>query len=80
MHGGRYGGATGTLFVVAEPRLLLQNGRNDLFVPPQAATALHAAITSPKTVEWYESGHGLPRAALDSRVRWLSSKPGLTVP
>lgn len=137
--GGSYGGAMGTLFVAAEPRLaaaalfvadgglvshflgddgaptgplaslnadirarwmqamwpieplrftahitrtplLLQNGRNDQLVPPKAAEALHAAITSPKTVEWYESGHGLPRAALDSRVRWLSSKLGLTVP
>ncbi len=137
--GGSYGGAMGTLFVAAEPRLaaavlfvadgglvshflsedgtptgpltslgadvrtrwlqamwpieplrftahitrtpvLLQNGRNDQLVPPKAAEALHSAITSPKTVEWYESGHGLPRAALDSRVRWLSSKLGLTLP
>lgn len=137
--GGSYGGAMGTLFVAAEPRLaaavlfvadgglvshsmgadgaplgplvglseeararwlramlpiepvrfasyitrtplLLQNGRQDEFVPPEAASALHAAITSPKTVEWYESGHGLPRAALDSRVRWLSSKLGLATP
>ncbi len=137
--GGSYGGAMGTLFVAAEPRLaaavlfvadgglvshflsedgtptgpltslgadvrtrwlqamwpieplrftahitrtplLLQNGRTDQLVPPQAAEALHAAITSPKTVEWYESGHGLPRAALDSRVRWLSSKLGLATP
>jgi uncharacterized protein len=137
--GGSYGGAMGTLFVAAEPRLaaavlfvadgglvshsttpegaplgpladlpadartrwlnamlpiepvrfashitrtplLLQNGRQDQFVPPPAAAALHAAITSAKTVEWYDSGHGLPRAALDSRVRWLSSKLGLPTP
>lgn len=137
--GGSYGGAMGTLFVAAEPRLaaaalfvadgglvshflseggvptgtlaalspeartrwlqamwpieplrftshitrtplLLQNGRNDVLVPPKAASALHAAITSPKTVEWYEAGHGLPPAALDSRLRWLSSRLGLTLP
>jgi len=137
--GGSYGGAMGTLFVAAEPRLraavlfvadgglvahstapdggptgplaalpadartrwlnamlpiepvrfashitrtplLLQNGRQDPFVPPHAAIALHEAITSPKTVEWYDSGHGLPRSALDSRVRWLSAKLGLAAP
>jgi len=137
--GGSYGGAMGTLFVAAEPRLaaavlfvadgglvshsmgadgtplgplvglpeatrarwlkamlpiepvrfaskitrtplLLQNGRQDPFVPPHAASALHEAITSPKQVEWYDSGHGLPRTALDSRVRWLSSKLGLAAP
>src|ERR687889_38011 len=39
--------------------LLLQSGRQDNLVPPPDAERLHAAASDPKTVQWYDAGHGL---------------------
>ncbi|MBL0937732.1 MAG: dienelactone hydrolase family protein [Gemmatimonadaceae bacterium] len=57
--------------------VLLQNGRNDTMVSNEDAESLHKAITSPKAIEWYDSGHGLPRAAFNARVAWLTAQLGL---
>jgi dienelactone hydrolase len=43
--------------------LLLQSGRFDELVPVADAERLHEAATEPKTVVWYDSGHGLPEQA-----------------
>ena len=57
--------------------LLLQSGRLDDLVPVADAQALHAAAPEPRTIRWYEAGHGLdPQAAFD-RQDWLHQEIGL---
>jgi dienelactone hydrolase len=57
--------------------LLLQSGRLDNLVPVADAQALHAAAREPRTITWYEAGHGLdPQAAAD-RLAWLREEVGL---
>jgi uncharacterized protein len=57
--------------------LLLQSGRSDNLVPVADAQALHAAASPPRTILWYEAGHGLnPQAAFD-RLDWLHREIGL---
>jgi dienelactone hydrolase len=53
--------------------LLIQNGRRD---PIGQATirALHAAASSPKTVQWFPSGHVLPLRARTLRDDWLVAR------
>jgi dienelactone hydrolase len=57
--------------------LLLQNGRLDNLVPPADAQALHAAAPEPKTILWYDAGHGLNHKALLDRHDWLVEQIGL---
>jgi dienelactone hydrolase len=57
--------------------LLLQNGRLDDLVPAADAQALHAAAPEPKTILWYDAGHGLNQKALLDRHDWLLERIGL---
>ena len=57
--------------------LLLQSGRIDNLVPVADAEALHAAAPSPKTIRWYDAGHGLDQQAVSDRQDWLSAQIGL---
>jgi fermentation-respiration switch protein FrsA (DUF1100 family) len=57
--------------------LLLQNGRLDNLVPAADAQALHAAAPEPKTILWYDAGHGLDQKALLDRQGWLVEQIGL---
>ena len=57
--------------------LLVQSGRSDNLVPAADAQALHAAAPNPKTVLWYEAGHGLNQQAFFDRLDWLTEKIGL---
>ena len=57
--------------------LLLQNGRSDTFVRPRDAEALHAATPEPKTIQWYDAGHGLPPQARLDMHAWLVEQVGL---
>ena len=57
--------------------LLLQNGRFDSLVPMGDAQVLHAAAPDPKTILWYDAGHGLNQQALFDRHDWLRDKIGL---
>jgi len=57
--------------------LLLQNGRSDNLVPVADAEALHAAAPDPKTIRWYDAGHGLNQQAVFDRHDWLHEKIGL---
>ncbi len=57
--------------------LLLQNGRSDNLVPAADAEALHAAAPDPKTIRWYDAGHGLNQQATFDRLDWLHEKIGL---
>jgi dienelactone hydrolase len=57
--------------------LLLQNGRIDNLVPAADAEALHAATPDPKTIRWYDAGHGLNSQAQWDRHDWLQEEIGL---
>jgi dienelactone hydrolase len=57
--------------------LLLQSGRSDNLVPVADAQALHAAASQPKTILWYEAGHGLNQQAAFDRLDWLHREIGL---
>jgi dienelactone hydrolase len=57
--------------------LLLQNGRSDNLVPVADAQALQAAASQPKTILWYEAGHGLNQQAALDRLDWLHREIGL---
>jgi uncharacterized protein len=57
--------------------LLLQSGRTDNLVPPPDAQALHAAAPEPRTIIWYDAGHGLNQQALRDRHDWLHAQIGL---
>jgi len=57
--------------------LLLQNGRLDNLVPVADAEALHRAAPEPKTIRWYEAGHGLNQQASFDRLDWLHAEIGL---
>ena len=57
--------------------LLLQNGRLDDLVPVADAEDLHAAAPDPKTIRWYDAGHGLDQQALVDRHEFLNAQIGL---
>lgn len=62
----------------APAALLFQNGTADAAVPPADALRYQEAGSDPKTVRWYEAGHGLPAAAARDQARWLSQAIGIT--
>jgi uncharacterized protein len=51
--------------------VLLQSGRTDPLIPIADAEALHAAAPQPKTITWYDAGHGLNREAILEQLVWL---------
>ena len=57
--------------------LLLQNGQVDNLVPVADAQALHAAVPQPRTIRWYDAGHGLNQQAMFDRHDWLHGQIGL---
>ena len=57
--------------------LLVQSGRQDALVPPADAEALHGATPEPRTIQWYDAGHGLTQQALVERHDWLHEQIGL---
>ena len=57
--------------------LLLQSGRSDNLVPPADAQALHTAAPEPRTIRWYDAGHGLTQQAAWDRHDWLQAWIGL---
>ena len=61
----------------APTTLLLQSGRLDNLVPAADAEALHAATPEPRTIRWYDAGHGLDQQALFDRLDWLHERIGL---
>jgi uncharacterized protein len=61
----------------ANTPLLVQSGRSDTLVPAADAQALHTAVPNPKTVRWYEAGHGLNQQAFFDKLDWLTEHIGL---
>ena len=57
--------------------LLIQSGQTDNLVPAPDAQELHAATPDPKTIRWYEAGHGLNQQAFFDRLDWLHEQIGL---
>jgi uncharacterized protein len=57
--------------------LLLQSGRIDNLVPEADAQALHTAAPEPRTIRWYDAGHGLNQQASFDRQDWLHDTIGL---
>jgi dienelactone hydrolase len=60
--------------------LLLQSGRQDNLVPQGDAERLHAAVGEPKTIRWYNAGHGLTAEAARDRLLWLQQWLGMRAP
>ena len=57
--------------------LLIQSGRTDELVPAADAEELHSATPDPKTIRWYDAGHGLDQQAFFDRLDWLHAEIGL---
>ena len=60
--------------------LLLQSGRLDNLVPMADAQELHTAAPHPRTIRWYDAGHGLNQQAAFDRLDWLHEEIGLDSP
>jgi fermentation-respiration switch protein FrsA (DUF1100 family) len=58
-------------------RLLFQNGRTDNQVSVPDAEALHKAAPEPKTILWYDAGHGLNQQARNDQLDWLHKEIGI---
>ena len=63
----------------APTKLLLQNGQTDELVPVADAQLLQAAAPEPKTIRWYNAGHGLNQQANFDRLDWLHEHIGIDV-
>jgi uncharacterized protein len=61
----------------APAKLLFQNGTQDEMVPPADALRYQQAGSEPKTILWYQSGHGLGAAAGKDQAEWLSKVIGI---
>jgi dienelactone hydrolase len=63
----------------AEPAALLyQNGTRDHLVPPHLALDYQNAGSDPKTIKWYEGGHGLIYEHFLDQLAWMSQYIGIT--
>ncbi len=65
-----------TLFAdhISPRRVLMLNARIDDVMPATAALRLYDAFKQPKLLEWYDTNHILPAAALNRAVGWLTDK------
>jgi dienelactone hydrolase len=60
--------------------LLMVHGRQDPVVTPAQAQRLFDAAREPKHMQWWDAGHYLPEAAIDSACEWLRARlDGCTV-
>ena len=57
--------------------LLFQNGFRDEFVSVHDAEKYQNAGSEPKTIRWYDSGHGLPPEAFEFQAEWLEKWIGI---
>jgi len=56
---------------LAPAPLLFQFGEDDFHVPPERGQAFYQAAREPKTIRWYNAGHGLNQQAGSDRLKWL---------
>ena len=64
----------------APASLYFQSGRQDRLVPAADGERLHRAGSEPKTVNWYETGHGLNETAHADMLGWLHRVIGTRAP
>jgi len=64
----------------ANAPILFQSARRDHIIPVERAEALHALVSGPKEVWWYDTEHPLNAAAYRDQLRWLSQTIGTTPP
>jgi predicted esterase len=57
--------------------IFFQFGTNDPHVPRARAEEFFTAANEPKTIQWYDAGHGLNEDATMDRKKWLKEKLGL---
>jgi fermentation-respiration switch protein FrsA (DUF1100 family) len=55
----------------APAAVLLQFGRKDPYVPEPRAQEVFDRASEPKTILWYDAGHGLNEQAITDRQVWL---------
>jgi dienelactone hydrolase len=63
----------------APAALLFQNGLQDVYVLPHDAIRYQTAASEPKTVIWYNAGHGLPWQHVIDAAKWLQPYLGHTL-
>lgn len=59
---------------------LFQDALHDELIPRAALLSLEQAAPKPKSIRWYNAGHGLNTAALHDQFRWLAGELGLHGP
>lgn len=70
-----------TYAAAVTPRpVLMLSSRTDPIVRPADTNRLFDSLQEPKRIEWYESGHNLPRPALDLAAQWLAKQLGIDTP
>jgi len=62
---------------LAPAPILYQFGREDPHVPVDRAEEFFAETAEPKSILWYEGGHGLNEQASKDRMAWLARQLGL---
>ena len=60
--------------------LFFQFGKQDPLVPVDSAKRLFEAASKPKTVKWYDAGHGLNGRASTDRMDWVTKAIGILQP
>ncbi len=59
---------------IAPRPLYMLNGKQDTVMPEAASKLLYAAAKEPKKIEWFDSGHILPKEAGEKAIDWLATK------
>jgi predicted esterase len=62
---------------LAPASIFFQFATDDPHVPKDRAEEFYAAAQDPKSMQWYEAGHGLNESATVDRKAWLKEKLGL---
>jgi uncharacterized protein len=69
------GGAVPTRWIRrTHAHLFFQDGRRDEVVPHDQLVALIEAAPDDPRVRWYDTGHGMSRAAFDDQVAWQAAE------
>jgi dienelactone hydrolase len=70
-----------TYAAAVSPRpVLMLSSKNDPIVRPADTNRLFESLAEPKQIEWYESGHNLPRPGWDLAAGWLAKQFGIDAP
>lgn len=64
----------------APAEIFFQFGTQDPLVPVDSARRLFEAASKPKTVKWYDTGHGLNGRASTDRMDWVIKRVGSLQP